>query len=48
MHQRYGNEMPIEIAVGAVICQDSELIGDIRIGARTVVRPKCSIVAEGE
>ena len=37
----------LSVADGAVVCQDAGLVGDITIGARTVIHPKCSIIAEG-
>ncbi|XP_015596645.1 dynactin subunit 6 [Cephus cinctus] len=36
----------LKIAAGAVVCEESILKGDITIGARTVIHPKASIVAE--
>ena len=36
----------LKIAVGAVICDESILKGDITIGAKTVVHPRASIIAE--
>ncbi|XP_048749542.1 dynactin subunit 6-like [Ostrea edulis] len=36
----------IKIQPGAVICEESELIGDITIGSRTVIHPKARIIAE--
>uniref|UniRef100_A0A3Q3H1Z6 Dynactin subunit 6 n=1 Tax=Labrus bergylta TaxID=56723 RepID=A0A3Q3H1Z6_9LABR len=34
------------IAAGAVVCVESEIRGDVTIGARTVVHPKARIIAE--
>ncbi|XP_008320367.1 dynactin subunit 6 isoform X2 [Cynoglossus semilaevis] len=36
----------IKIAAGAVVCVESEIRGDVTIGARTVVHPKARIIAE--
>uniref|UniRef100_A0A0B6Y2S9 Dynactin subunit 6 n=1 Tax=Arion vulgaris TaxID=1028688 RepID=A0A0B6Y2S9_9EUPU len=36
----------LKIAAGATVCEDSELMGDITIGARTVIHPKARILAE--
>ncbi|KAG7248364.1 hypothetical protein CRUP_023182, partial [Coryphaenoides rupestris] len=35
-----------KIAAGAVVCVESEIRGDVFIGARTVVHPKARIIAE--
>ncbi|CAL8327314.1 unnamed protein product [Lota lota] len=35
-----------KIATGAVVCVESEIRGDVSIGARTVVHPKARIIAE--
>lgn len=35
-----------KIAAGAVVCVESEIKGDVTIGARTVVHPKARIIAE--
>ncbi|KAF0029299.1 hypothetical protein F2P81_018404 [Scophthalmus maximus] len=35
-----------KIAAGAVVCVESEIRGDVTIGARTVVHPKARIIAE--
>uniref|UniRef100_A0A7N6AXX1 Dynactin subunit 6 n=1 Tax=Anabas testudineus TaxID=64144 RepID=A0A7N6AXX1_ANATE len=35
-----------KIAAGAVVCVESEIRGDVSIGARTVVHPKARIIAE--
>ncbi|KAI8770532.1 dynactin subunit 6 [Biomphalaria glabrata] len=36
----------LKIMAGALVCEDCELIGDITIGARTVIHPKARIIAE--
>ncbi|GFV23778.1 dynactin subunit 6 [Trichonephila clavipes] len=36
----------IIIAPGAVVCKESELVGEITIGSRTVIHPKAHIIAE--
>merc|ERR1711963_1169014 len=36
----------LKIAVGAMVCEDCELVGDITIGSRTIIHPKAKIVAE--
>ena len=36
----------VKISAGAVVCNESELKGDITIGARTVIHPKAKILAE--
>ncbi|CAC5356552.1 DCTN6 [Mytilus coruscus] len=36
----------VKIAAGALVCDECELVGDITIGARTVVHPKARIIAE--
>ncbi|KAM9826915.1 LOW QUALITY PROTEIN: dynactin subunit 6-like [Neosynchiropus ocellatus] len=36
----------VKIAAGAVVCVESEIRGDVTIGARTVVHPKARIIAE--
>ena len=36
----------VKISTGAVVCNESELKGDITIGARTVIHPKAKIIAE--
>ncbi|XP_058637972.1 dynactin subunit 6 isoform X1 [Onychostoma macrolepis] len=38
--------MRVKIAAGAVVCVESDIRGDVTIGARTVVHPKARIVAE--
>ncbi|PVD36308.1 hypothetical protein C0Q70_03287 [Pomacea canaliculata] len=40
------NKSSVKIAPGAVVCDECELIGDITIGARTVIHPKVRIIAE--
>uniref|UniRef100_A0A8C6TXW1 Dynactin subunit 6 n=1 Tax=Neogobius melanostomus TaxID=47308 RepID=A0A8C6TXW1_9GOBI len=35
-----------KIAAGAVVCVESDIKGDVTIGARTVVHPKARIIAE--
>ncbi|GIX94746.1 dynactin subunit 6 [Caerostris extrusa] len=36
----------IIIGPGAVVCKESELVGEITIGSRTVIHPKARIIAE--
>ena len=36
----------LQVAPGAVVCNESQLLGDITIGARTVIHPKAKIVAQ--
>uniref|UniRef100_A0A8C5GPJ0 Dynactin subunit 6 n=1 Tax=Gouania willdenowi TaxID=441366 RepID=A0A8C5GPJ0_GOUWI len=36
----------VKIAAGAVVCVESEIRGDVTIGARSVVHPKARIIAE--
>ncbi|XP_041355844.1 dynactin subunit 6-like [Gigantopelta aegis] len=36
----------VKIAPGAIVCEESELVGDITIGTRTVIHPKAKIIAE--
>ncbi|CAI9739226.1 Hypothetical predicted protein [Octopus vulgaris] len=36
----------IKIAPMAIVCKECDLIGDISIGARTIIHPKARIVAE--
>lgn len=38
--------MSVTIAPGAIVCNESILIGEISIGTRTVVHPRAQIVAE--
>ena len=36
----------VTIASGAIVCNESTIIGDVSIGSRTVVHPKAHIIAE--
>ncbi|XP_033360098.1 dynactin subunit 6 isoform X2 [Bombus vosnesenskii] len=36
----------IKIAVGALVCEESILKGDITIGPKTIIHPRASIIAE--
>ena len=36
----------VTIASGAIVCNESTIIGDVSIGTRTVVHPKAQIIAE--
>ncbi|WAR25212.1 DCTN6-like protein [Mya arenaria] len=36
----------VKISPGAVVCDESEIIGDVTIGTRTVIHPKAKIIAE--
>ena len=36
----------ITIASGAIVCNESTIVGDVSIGGRTVVHPKAQIIAE--
>jgi len=36
----------LQIATGAVVCQEANLVGEISIGEGTVVHPKANIIAE--
>lgn len=36
----------IKVGVGAIVCEEAILKGDITIGSRTVVHPRASIIAE--
>ncbi len=36
----------LHISPGAVVCNESSLVGEVSVGARTVVHPKARIVAE--
>ncbi len=38
--------MSLNIAPGAIVCNESQLVGDISIGTRSVVHPKAQIIAE--
>uniref|UniRef100_A0A671KED6 Dynactin subunit 6 n=1 Tax=Sinocyclocheilus anshuiensis TaxID=1608454 RepID=A0A671KED6_9TELE len=40
------NSSNVKIAMGAVVCVESDIRGDVTIGARTVVHPKARIIAE--
>ncbi|XP_031440408.1 dynactin subunit 6 isoform X1 [Clupea harengus] len=40
------NQKSAKFAAGAVVCVESEIRGDVTIGARTVVHPKARIIAE--
>merc|ERR1711997_15216 len=39
-------KMSLTIASGAIVCNESQLVGEISIGTRTVVHPKAQIIAE--
>jgi len=36
----------LTVSPGAVVCNESKLLGEVSIGARTVVHPKATIIAE--
>ncbi|KAJ8687264.1 hypothetical protein QAD02_023058 [Eretmocerus hayati] len=36
----------IKVGVGAIVCEEAVIKGDVTIGARTVVHPRASIIAE--
>ncbi|XP_033178567.1 dynactin subunit 6 isoform X3 [Bombus impatiens] len=36
----------VKIAVGALVCEESILKGDITIGPKTIIHPRASIIAE--
>ena len=36
----------VTIASGAIVCNESTIVGDVSIGSRTVVHPKAQIIAE--
>ena len=38
--------MSLTIAPGAIVCNESQLVGEISIGSRTVIHPKAQIIAE--
>ena len=38
--------MALTIAPGAIVCNESHLVGEVSIGSRTVVHPKAQIIAE--
>ncbi|KAK3587676.1 hypothetical protein CHS0354_042460 [Potamilus streckersoni] len=40
------NPTSVKIAPGAVVCDESEIFGDVTIATRTVVHPKAKIIAE--
>ena len=40
------SNMSLTIAPGAIVCNESHLIGEISIGTRSVVHPKAQIIAE--
>uniref|UniRef100_A0A8C2WYC6 Dynactin subunit 6 n=1 Tax=Cyclopterus lumpus TaxID=8103 RepID=A0A8C2WYC6_CYCLU len=42
----FPNAHPLKCTAGAVVCVESEIRGDVTIGARTVVHPKARIIAE--
>ncbi|XP_017762029.1 PREDICTED: dynactin subunit 6 [Eufriesea mexicana] len=46
MSSGLGRRTNVKIAVGALVCQDCVLKGDITIGPRTVIHPRASIIAE--
>ena len=35
--------MSLTIATGAIVCNESQLVGEISIGTRTVVHPKVCV-----
>ncbi|KAI8071636.1 trimeric LpxA-like protein [Gongronella butleri] len=37
----------VTAGIGAVVCQEAELKGEVAIGNGTVLHPKCRIIAEG-
>jgi len=37
----------LKIDKGSIVCQETEIVGEVTIGAGTVVHPKASIIAEG-
>ncbi|XP_065105733.2 dynactin subunit 6 isoform X2 [Paramisgurnus dabryanus] len=43
---KQSGQKSVKIAAGAVVCVESEIRGDVTIGARTVVHPKARIIAE--
>ncbi|XP_043100697.1 dynactin subunit 6 [Puntigrus tetrazona] len=43
---KQNGQKSVKIAAGAVVCVESDIRGDVTIGARTVVHPKARIVAE--
>ncbi|KAK6324502.1 hypothetical protein J4Q44_G00038440 [Coregonus suidteri] len=46
MSDKQSAQKSAKIAAGAVVCVESEIRGDVTIGARTVVHPKARIIAE--
>ncbi|KAJ8000545.1 hypothetical protein DPEC_G00181220 [Dallia pectoralis] len=46
MSDKQSGQKSAKIAAGAVVCVESEIKGDVTIGARTVVHPKACIIAE--
>uniref|UniRef100_A0AAX7SIY6 Dynactin subunit 6 n=1 Tax=Astatotilapia calliptera TaxID=8154 RepID=A0AAX7SIY6_ASTCA len=46
MADKQNAQKSVKIATGAVVCVESEIRGDVTIGARTVVHPKARIIAE--
>lgn len=44
--ERHKSFYSVKIAVGALVCQDCVLKGDITIGPRTIIHPRASIIAE--
>uniref|UniRef100_A0A667Y4N5 Dynactin subunit 6 n=1 Tax=Myripristis murdjan TaxID=586833 RepID=A0A667Y4N5_9TELE len=46
MADKQNVQKSVKIAAGAVVCVESEIRGDVTIGARTVVHPKARIIAE--
>ena len=36
----------VKVTQGAVVCLEADYVGDITIGARTVIHPKARIIAE--
>ncbi len=36
----------LHISPGAVVCNESQLVGEVSVGARTVIHPKAKILAE--
>ncbi|CDR00848.1 unnamed protein product [Oncorhynchus mykiss] len=46
MSDKQNAQKSAKIAAGAVVCVESEIRGEVTIGARTVVHPKARIIAE--
>lgn len=42
----YESFCSVKIAVGALVCEESILKGDITIGPKTIIHPRASIIAE--